>query len=42
VLGFSLPLALATVLVLLWAFRVDLHFTSAPVMPPPGGASHAN
>jgi prepilin peptidase CpaA len=31
VLGFSLPLAIATVAVLLWVFRVELHLA-----PPPG------
>jgi prepilin peptidase CpaA len=32
VLGFSLPLAIATALVLLWAFRVDLQFVAGPGM----------
>src|SRR5207244_13062558 len=31
-LGFSLPLAVATLLVLLWTFRVELHVAPAPVV----------
>jgi len=31
-LGFSLPLVIATLLVLLWAFRVDLHVVPTPVV----------
>jgi len=41
-LGFSLPLAIATALVLLWAFRVDLQFVSAPTMAAARMTSHAN
>ena len=32
VLGFSLPLAIATALVLFWSFRVDLQFVTAPAV----------
>jgi prepilin peptidase CpaA len=32
ILGFSLPLAIATALVLFWSFRVDLHFVGAPTV----------
>jgi prepilin peptidase CpaA len=41
ILGFSLPLAIATALVLLWAFRVDLQFVPAPAMAAVG-KSYAN
>jgi Flp pilus assembly protein protease CpaA len=42
ILGFSLPLAIATALVLLWMFRVDLQFVSAPAMVAAGGETHAH
>jgi prepilin peptidase CpaA len=42
VLGFSLPLAIATALVLFWIFRVDLQFVSAPGVAARGLPSHAN
>jgi len=41
-LGFSLPLAIATALVLLWAFRVDLQFVPAPALAAARTTSHAN
>jgi prepilin peptidase CpaA len=41
ILGFSLPLAIATALVLLWTFRVDLQFVSAPALAA-AGKSYAN
>ncbi len=41
-LGFSLPLAVAATVVLLWAFRVDLHFVPAAGGARAPGASHAH
>jgi Flp pilus assembly protein protease CpaA len=42
VLGFSLPLAIATALVLLWVFRVDLQVVSAPPLTAARMQSHAH
>jgi Flp pilus assembly protein protease CpaA len=42
VLGFSLPLTVATALVLLWAFRADFRFIAAPAMTTAGVANHAH
>jgi Flp pilus assembly protein protease CpaA len=42
ILGFSLPLAIATALVLFWSFRVDLQFVTAQAVAARGLPSHAN
>ncbi len=41
-LTFSLPLLLATVLVLLWVFRADLHLVSRPAAATAQGAQHGS
>jgi Flp pilus assembly protein protease CpaA len=42
VLGFSLPLAIATALVLCWSFRADLQFVTTPAVAARGLPGHAN